>query len=550
MSCSCGEEGCTVLCAVGIERCELYKMLGEGAKQTKQHRCPVCQCSIHGICGVSNPDESVNIVHSQICFVCYEKMQTPKPNPTTKTTTNEAVKKKNAPVRKKKPTKPKVAPKMKKCMVQQSKPSKVTKEKTPDQFLSQMVAYSMDPEKGENDWLINDKVVPIEALNRVDNELFLMGVVKKKIRKGNQYEISWSHTCMGNSLATLDLVLKGITKHAFLQGKHSGSLTTAVTSETFDLGAISKSLNSNIGDDFDLNRGVRPPFVESDVEDEEPEEEEPLEEVPADIHFIPELLDENKETTDVDISGMPWQLNGKLGAPVGVQDTQKTCLKEGMESNFLSPLSSFLSFLPLTFWKVYVFETNKNGQMKYEAKLKKTRENGEVCKARKWVDVSLNEFMTFLAILLAMSLRPTPGQRYTDRWKNQQWHPYTAWMQLAKFKQIRSALSMQQTTPGSLPEDSLFKVRPLLNIIKRTLGKYVDPGTDLSLDESSIACRSKYGRFLIAYNPSKPTGKYHFKFYVLTDTDYNIALRITMHTKTIIDEADADEVLMLKEKNL
>jgi len=52
-----------------------------------------------------------------------------------------------------------------------------------------------------------------------------------------------------------------------------------------------------------------------------------------------------------------------------------------------------------------------------------------------------------------------------------------------------------------LAKDSLHKVRPLLNIIKKTLGRYGNHGSELSFDEATMACFSCYARHLPSYNP-------------------------------------------------
>ena len=91
---------------------------------------------------------------------------------------------------------------------------------------------------------------------------------------------------------------------------------------------------------------------------------------------------------------------------------------------------------------------------------------------------------------------------------------------------------------GGNSKDALFKVRPLLNTLKKTLGIYLDPGTDLAVDESSVACRSMYGRNMIFFNNTKPSGKYHFRFYLLCETDYYNCLRMVVATKTGCDRAD------------
>lgn len=63
--------------------------------------------------------------------------------------------------------------------------------------------------------------------------------------------------------------------------------------------------------------------------------------------------------------------------------------------------------------------------------------------------------------------------------------------------------------------DQAARIRPLLNLLKTTGPKYVEIGRNVALDEASVACRSKYGKPIIVYNPIKPTGKYHFRIYML-----------------------------------
>ena len=127
--------------------------------------------------------------------------------------------------------------------------------------------------------------------------------------------------------------------------------------------------------------------------------------------------------------------------------------------------------------------------------------------------MTLSKFMTFFGILIEMTMVDLKGRSYPDRW-NQKGHEYTNRMPLGRFKDIRSALQMSDTFSGgekqTPPKDSLFKVRPLVNVLKKTLGMYLESGSELALDESSIAARTKYGRLLIFYNNTKPSGKYHF----------------------------------------
>jgi hypothetical protein len=52
-----------------------------------------------------------------------------------------------------------------------------------------------------------------------------------------------------------------------------------------------------------------------------------------------------------------------------------------------------------------------------------------------------------------------------------------------------------------------------------------------------MANKSSYTRFLICFDPMKPTGKFHFKIYMVCCAKSNLMLRIKIHTK---DNTDTD----------
>jgi hypothetical protein len=56
-------------------------------------------------------------------------------------------------------------------------------------------------------------------------------------------------------------------------------------------------------------------------------------------------------------------------------------------------------------------------------------------------------------------------------------------------------------------------------------------------DEATMVNRSSYGHFLICFNPTKPTGKFHFKIYMLCFAQTNLTLKMKIHTK---DDSDVD----------
>jgi hypothetical protein len=53
-----------------------------------------------------------------------------------------------------------------------------------------------------------------------------------------------------------------------------------------------------------------------------------------------------------------------------------------------------------------------------------------------------------------------------------------------------------------------------VNIVKVTLRTFIRVGSELALDEASVASRLSYGRDMIFFNPMKNCGKFHFRFYL------------------------------------
>jgi hypothetical protein len=241
---------------------------------------------------------------------------------------------------------------------------------------------------------------------------------------------------------------------------------------------------------------------------------------------------ENASTTlltdeiDVIEDGLRWKLGGTVDGPQNVSKNERSRLKVGAARYFTTPWNSFMAFIPLDFWKLWVYETNRYGFQKESLK-------------GSFRPISTPEFINFFGILLAMTLQPMPGRRYTRAWDEPNIHPYTQKMNKYRFTQIRSLLHMvNNNDASSAKKDSLYKVRPLLNVLKKGLGQFIEVGSELSLDESSIPCRSAYGRSLIYYNPTKPTGKYHFRFYLLCETDYYNCVRFRMQTRDSSDVGD------------
>lgn len=154
----------------------------------------------------------------------------------------------------------------------------------------------------------------------------------------------------------------------------------------------------------------------------------------------------------------------------------------------------------------------------------------------KWQrDITIDEIIIFFGIMLHMCLRPIPGRPYTDAWNYTDWHTYTKHMICIWLKQIRAVLHMSDNEHPQGKKDSLWKIIPLLNTLRLSIDRFVNVGDNLELDETNVASKSSYSRHLIVYNATKTTGKYHFRFYMLSCSTTHILLSFKIHTQDNID---------------
>jgi hypothetical protein len=116
-------------------------------------------------------------------------------------------------------------------------------------------------------------------------------------------------------------------------------------------------------------------------------------------------------------------------------------------------------------------------------------------------------------------------------------------MQIHRFKQIISLLHLNSNSSEMKCKDEIHKTRPILNILKKMLGTFPIPGSDLSLDEASCASRYNYDRALIFFNPAKNCGKFHFQFYMLCDASPLCCITLKVATRNNSDPADPEDTL-------
>ena len=245
--------------------------------------------------------------------------------------------------------------------------------------------------------------------------------------------------------------------------------------------------------------------------------------------------------------GLTWNKNVEIDAPCGIRPDRSTFLKREHREKFRSEIESLLAFLPVGFWLYHLKETNNYMKSSIEQKAEDGTEASSLSEFR---EISFDELMIFYAIIIQMAMKPNPGSRYTESWKteNKVWYTACNHMSKNRFQEIRAALHWcdnrlkdQCVDSTTKKKDTLYKIRPLLSIIEANLGKYLEPCTELSLDETCVAIRSQYARAVTFYNPNKPKGKHHLKFYTLCENSHWCALEIKMCHRFKKDESNVNE---------
>ena len=227
-----------------------------------------------------------------------------------------------------------------------------------------------------------------------------------------------------------------------------------------------------------------------------------------------------------DIQGLDWNPRGTVGPKDFKSLPRPSTIVPQFRSCFDNPTRSFFSFLPIAMWEKIVYESNTYAHEKMRI-TKKHNIAGYYWRQ----DISLQEMMQFFGLLIQMALLPIPGRDYRFYWTEQQLYPWVACMTLRRFKQIRSTLHFNVSDcEDSL--DPLHKVRPIYATIQEMMGRYVDLGSEFSLDEASAACRSSFGRHLIVFNPMKNCGKFHFRFYLLCCSVTYVCIKVRIHVRT------------------
>ena len=390
----------------------------------------------------------------------------------------------------------------------------------------------------------------------------IMGLNKKKKRTETCYDVAWEDSQLKTTTVELSCLIpalelsrelksKGKEKSALERGSPGDSSRGPTTPSTnvsklFGRNMLNILLQVDEGEegepldsDDDTEASSKDDLNDDESTSSSKNEDNNFRLEETRKYFLPWFTEDNNSTTDSrntagENEGFRWTSEGSLKPPATISQRGKSRVKPDRRGCFENPLSSFFSFVPLKMFRGICMYSNAYAH----AVMRRTGKQ-EISGARWASDITLTEMMKFFGLLFHMVLRPTPGTSYPHCWTDPGWHPYTAHMALRRFQQIRSVLHFNYgMDESSNVNDALYKVRPLLNCIKLTFPRYLEFGDNFALDEASVASRSRYGNDVIFFNPTKPGGKYHFRFYLLCCSSSYACIRLRMHTKNNSDFGD------------
>ena len=438
-----------------------------------------------------------------------------------------------------------------------------------DEFIGKLVGFYLDSPVGEELKKSFGKKWNNQAICHVlnDNHGHIIGTVMRVVNVGRSkktyspsevnYEVAWEFTGLGETTVSGKHITAAVLIGCQVQSKRQPAVDSTEKcrkgrpARKVLLQRAVSSLNANFSDDEFV--GIAPESDDEDGSNNEKvasssdEEASPMDEDIVEWLTFGEnecgQYDDTSETVQgnnnmvVDDSqtgpllGLHWDTTAKVSNPPDIRRATKGCgVKPQYNYLFKTPIDSFFAVIPYIFWEIFCDEINR-----YAGAYLKKKNTRQIC-GYIWKPVSINELLTYFGILIFSMLYPQTGRRVRTAWKNQQVNAWTCHMGVGRFSQINSMLHFNNNdnTEGSA-RDSLHKIRPLLEILKKTYGRYASFGTEFSFDEATMACFSRYARGLLCFNPQKPTGKFHFKIYMLCCAITNLVVKVRIHTKDASD---------------
>jgi hypothetical protein len=209
----------------------------------------------------------------------------------------------------------------------------------------------------------------------------LLGTVMRivKVKKGSLYTVVWEYSSLGETQLPLSAILEGYKEGEVITKKRLGAsrekadkpLRVRRSSKFSSDIAVKEQLQCMSDDEFEGEAMSSDNSLSSDDDDA----------AKYDSNDDWEIVEEKQQTwlpddkerspissrKDEAINGIHWVFNGEISnLSPRMMEAKNTTIKNGMESNFKSPLSSMMSVFPLFFWDIIVQEINRYATQKVQ----------------------------------------------------------------------------------------------------------------------------------------------------------------------------------------
>ena len=217
-------------------------------------------------------------------------------------------------------------------------------------------------------------------------------------------------------------------------------------------------------------------------------------------------------------------------------------LKDNVAENFSNPFEclQYVGGLSMDVIAHIANSTNDYFHQRIEPNLPRKR---TYYHSQKWVDVSIEEMVRFLGLILMMSLRPVDAGGYAAHFQttNRVYnigmaHPVieikdsagwaSKYMKLGRFRQIRGAFHLDEKS-SQRGGDKCYQLRKILTAVNAGSKQSFRVPRDLAFDEGGIGCRSRYCP-VRQYNKDKPQ-KFRVDFFILSSSSTYAILHIDVY---------------------
>ena len=198
-------------------------------------------------------------------------------------------------------------------------------------------------------------------------------------------------------------------------------------------------------------------------------------------------------------------------------------IRDGVVFDEDNPIDYFYKFFPKSIFECMAEETNHYASQYFDS----TVDLPPHSRYLKWQETSTEEMKSFVALEIAMGLCEKPSlQSYWDEWWLTQTSNFKNVMSCNRFHLLRSFLHFNDNSrhvpKGQYGYDILFKVRPIIDLVKDTYLEVYQPRMNLAIDETM---RKFKGRLSFRqYMPNKPN-KWGIKIWSLCDAVNGFNLR-------------------------